>query len=160
VPAWGTAAGGFDAETLASIGRVLTYNDPQVGPGPGPQGQPTDRNVELLIRDPRRLPPACPGANTGGGGGGGATSAEPKIELTVKPRRVRGGRRTCFRFKATSNGRVVPGATIGFAGRKAKTGRAGTKKICRRIYRSKRAYAKAKAFQTGRAKVKVLRRKR
>jgi metallophosphoesterase (TIGR03767 family) len=162
VPASGTAAGGFDAETLASIGRVLTYNDPQVGPRSGPQGQPTDRNVELLIKDPRRLPAACAGANTGGGGGGagGGKAENPRIKLTVKPRRVRGGRRTCFRFKATSNGRVVPGARIGFAGRKARTGRAGTKKICRRIYRSKRAYAKAKGFQTGRAKVKVLRRKR
>jgi metallophosphoesterase (TIGR03767 family) len=157
VPAAGTSAGGFDAETLASIGRVITYNDPQSARNA--PGERHDRNVELLIRDPRRLPPACAGANVGGDGGG-TKGAKPKIKLSVKPRKIRGGRRTCFRFKATSGGRVVPGATVGFAGRKVKTGKAGTKKICRRIYRSKRAYAKKKGFQTGRAKVKVTRRKR
>jgi metallophosphoesterase (TIGR03767 family) len=161
-PAPGTAAGGFDSETLASIGRVITYNDPQVGPGSGSQGQPTDRNVELLLKDPRKAPPACAGANTGGGdtGGGGSTGATPKIKLSVKPKRVLGGRKTCFRFKATSNGRVVPGAKVGFAGRRANTGRTGKAKVCRKVYLSKRAYAKKKGFQTGRAKVKVLRRKR
>jgi metallophosphoesterase (TIGR03767 family) len=162
-PAAGSAAGGFDSETLASIARVITYNDPQLGPKSNAQGKAeADRNVELVIKDPRRLPPACAGANTvpTGGGGGGTVGPKPKIKLSVKPRRVRGGRRTCFRFRATSGGRVVPGATVGFAGRRVKTGKAGTKKICRRIYRSKRAYAKAKGFQTGRASVKVLRRKR
>jgi metallophosphoesterase (TIGR03767 family) len=162
-PAPGTPAGGFDSETLASIARVLTYNDPQLGPGSNAQGKEVDRNVELLIRDPRKFPPACAGANTtggGGGAGGGQVGAKPKIKLSVKPKVVRGGRRTCFRFKATSAGRVVPGAKIGFAGRKVRTGRQGTKKVCRRIYRSKRAYAKAKGFETGRASVRTLRRKR
>jgi metallophosphoesterase (TIGR03767 family) len=165
-PAGGSAAGAFDSETLASIGRVLTYNDPQVGPGLGSQGKEIDRNVELLIKDPRRSPPACAGANvvdpsgSGGGGGGGALGAKPKIKLSLKPRTVRGGRKTCFRFKATAAGRVVPSAVIGFAGRKAKTGRTGKARICRRIYLSKRAYAKKNGFTTGRAKVRVLRRKR
>ena len=159
-PGSGTAAGGFDSQTLASIARVLTYNDPQLGPGSNAQGKEIDRNVELLIKDPRRLPPACAGANTGGSGGGNQTGAKPKIKLSVKPKRARGGRRTCFRFKATSAGRVVPGATVRFAGRRVTTGKRGTKKICRRLYRSKRAYAKRKGFQTGRAKVQILRRKR
>ncbi|HEX8742175.1 MAG TPA: hypothetical protein VF712_03485 [Thermoleophilaceae bacterium] len=164
-PAPGTAAGGFDSQTLASIARTLTYNDPQLGPGSGAQGKEIDRNVELLVRDPRRFPPACAGANTGGagggtGGGGTKAGAKPKIKLSVKPRTVRGGRRTCFRFKATSAGRVVPGATIGFAGRRGTTGRKGTKKVCLRIYRSKPVYAKRKGFQTGRSTIRVLRRKR
>ena len=161
-PAPGTAAGGFDSETLASIARVLTYNDPQLGPGSNAQGKEIDRNVELVIKDPRRLPPACAGANTvpGGGSGGGTVGPKPKIKLSVKPKRVRGGRRTCFSFKATSGGRVVPSATVGFAGRKAKTGRTGKARICRRVYLSKRAYAKRKGFTTGRAKIRVLRRKR
>lgn len=55
-PAPGTAAA-FSTEQLASIGRTITFNDPQVGPGtaaaPGPEGRRTDRNVELLIGDPR-----------------------------------------------------------------------------------------------------------
>ena len=54
-PPVGGNAGGFDAATLASVGRTLSFNDPQVGPG-GPEGQPLDRNVELPLRDPRRDP--------------------------------------------------------------------------------------------------------
>jgi len=52
-PAPGTSASVFDARTIAAVGRTLTYNDPQQGPD-GSQGTPADRNVELLIRDPRR----------------------------------------------------------------------------------------------------------
>jgi metallophosphoesterase (TIGR03767 family) len=160
-PPPGTPAGGFDSQTLASIARVLTYNDPQLGPGSNAQGKATDRNVELLIKDPRRLPPACVGANSGGGSGGGDSGAKPKIKLSVKPKRALGGRRTCFRFRATSGGRVVPKAKIGFAGRRTKTNSKGTAKICRRVYRpQKNAYAKRSGFQTGRATVKVMRRRR
>ena len=56
-PAPGTSAAAFSREQLAAIGRTITYNDPQVGPGttaqPGPEGRGQDRNVELLIGDPR-----------------------------------------------------------------------------------------------------------
>ena len=62
IPASGTDPSGFDLRTLGAIGRVLTYNDPQQGGGGTADGEQTDRNVELLIRDPRR---------SGGGGGGG-----------------------------------------------------------------------------------------
>jgi hypothetical protein len=55
-PARGTNASTFDASTLASVGRTLTYNDPQQGPD-GSQGDPDDRNVELLLKDPRRFGP-------------------------------------------------------------------------------------------------------
>jgi len=56
---------------LASIGRTLSYNDPQVGPGP-PEGTRRDRNVELLIGDPRvqNKPP-------GGGGNGPGGDPDP-----------------------------------------------------------------------------------
>jgi metallophosphoesterase (TIGR03767 family) len=61
-PAAGTPANVFTEPQLASIARVLSANDPQgLGPrGPGARknggpGKPTDRNVELPIRDPRRL---------------------------------------------------------------------------------------------------------
>ncbi|HEX8206402.1 MAG TPA: hypothetical protein VF587_10120, partial [Solirubrobacteraceae bacterium] len=60
VPPPGPAAGFTDAQ-LASLGRAIGWNDPQRPPKP-PSGEPdtvragteTDRNVELLIRDPRR----------------------------------------------------------------------------------------------------------
>jgi metallophosphoesterase (TIGR03767 family) len=52
-PAPGSAAARFDPQTLASIGRELAYNDPQVGIEKGAEGRPIDRNVELLLPDPR-----------------------------------------------------------------------------------------------------------
>jgi hypothetical protein len=42
----------FDAAMLASIGREFSMNDPQAGIGSG-EGSPADRNVELLVQDPR-----------------------------------------------------------------------------------------------------------
>ena len=53
-PAPGTGALGFAPETLAALGREFAYNDPQVGVEEGAEGRPEDRNVELLLRDPRR----------------------------------------------------------------------------------------------------------
>jgi metallophosphoesterase (TIGR03767 family) len=46
-----------DPFELASIGRTLSYNDPQVGaracsPNPCGEGAPKDRNVELLVKNP------------------------------------------------------------------------------------------------------------
>jgi 3',5'-cyclic AMP phosphodiesterase CpdA len=52
-PPPGTSAAGFDSETLAALGRELAYNDPQVGIEAGAEGRPQDRNVELLLPDPR-----------------------------------------------------------------------------------------------------------
>ena len=52
-PPPGANAGAFDGETLAAIGRELSYNDPQVGVEAGAEGRPQDRNVELLLADPR-----------------------------------------------------------------------------------------------------------
>jgi metallophosphoesterase (TIGR03767 family) len=51
-PASGTNAAAFNVPQLASIARVLAANEPQGNPlkRPGTKG---DRNVELLIRDPR-----------------------------------------------------------------------------------------------------------
>ncbi|MGZ8667146.1 MAG: hypothetical protein ACXWZM_08555, partial [Solirubrobacterales bacterium] len=56
-PASGPASG-FDTDQLASLGRTLAYNDPDSGarkctPEPCGEGAAADRNVELLIRDPR-----------------------------------------------------------------------------------------------------------
>jgi hypothetical protein len=63
-PPSGTSATGFGVETLAAVGRLLTFNDPQFGlhgPSntPDPDGERTDRNAELVIRDPRRNQNRC-----------------------------------------------------------------------------------------------------
>jgi 3',5'-cyclic AMP phosphodiesterase CpdA len=70
-PAPGSAAS-FTTEDLASVGRTLAYNDTQTGAracseGPCGEGEADDRNVELLVADPR----------TGGGGGGGGSGGGP-----------------------------------------------------------------------------------
>jgi len=52
-PPPGTPAGDFSPSTMAALGREMAYNDPQVGVEDGAEGRPRDRNVELLLRDPR-----------------------------------------------------------------------------------------------------------
>jgi len=64
-PPPGTDAASLTPGDLASIGRTLSYNDSQTGgracaPLPCGEGGPDDRNVELLVADPRRS--AVPGA--------------------------------------------------------------------------------------------------
>ena len=60
-PAPGTGAATLTPADLASIGRTLSYNDHQTGgaacsPDPCGEGAAEDRNVELLIADPRSGP--------------------------------------------------------------------------------------------------------
>jgi len=85
-PPAGTPAGSFDVATLASIGRLLAYNDPQKGGGTG-EGRRPDRNVELLVGDPRRATaaanmggetPGGPQAGTGSPSGSGDGSRSPR----------------------------------------------------------------------------------
>lgn len=76
----------------SSLGRTLAYDDPQVGPGPnagensgepggqgdptqvGPNGRRADRNVELVLGDPR----ARPAAADDGSGAGRPRSTPPR----------------------------------------------------------------------------------
>jgi hypothetical protein len=66
-PPSGTSAASFSPFQLASIARTMSYNDLQVGSNPfrggkHGEGDPDDRNVELLVGDPRRNP-LEPGGN-------------------------------------------------------------------------------------------------
>jgi metallophosphoesterase (TIGR03767 family) len=51
-PAPGTPASGMDLNDLASLGRTMSFNDLQSG-APEGEGEAQDRNVELLLPDPR-----------------------------------------------------------------------------------------------------------
>ena len=53
LPAPGTAAASLTHDQLGSLARVLSFNDPQRD-RPDALGRKQDRNVELLLRDPRR----------------------------------------------------------------------------------------------------------
>ena len=50
VPGSGSASG-FTTDQLAAISRTLSFNDPQAALGA--TGAAVDRNVELLVDDPR-----------------------------------------------------------------------------------------------------------
>jgi metallophosphoesterase (TIGR03767 family) len=51
-PPPGTLASAMDLNDLASVGRTMSFNDLQSG-APAGEGQADDRNVELLVDDPR-----------------------------------------------------------------------------------------------------------
>ncbi len=51
-PVAGTSATGMDLNDLASVGRTMSFNDLQSG-APLGEGEAKDRNVELLLEDPR-----------------------------------------------------------------------------------------------------------
>ena len=117
-PAPGPAAG-FTAAQLAAIGRVLAYNDPQEDKA-GNAGEPTDRNVELLLDDPRETRPA-----------------DPKLRLRVKPSPFtarRKARRLTFRV-STRSGVPVSGAVVRFKGKRRATNRRGIARINVRLRR-------------------------
>ena len=127
-PGPGSAAG-YSSEVLASIGRTITWNDPQ-HTDHAAAGTRLDRNVELLLRDPR-----VRGANAG------------RVQVTLTPGRVVAGRRTVFRLRVTATGaagrRAVAGATVRLAGVTARTTADGRATIVARPSRAGRLTARA-----------------
>ena len=95
-PAPGTPASEMNTMELASLSRVFSYNDHQGGwqcSPPCGEGAPADRNVELLVADPRRQVPGLTG-----------------IRLTPKNRAVRAGGRTVLTVRVSNSG---PAAATG-----------------------------------------------
>ena len=114
-----------------ALARGLTMAS-NVAFGGGPPGFPRanlyvvtfgGRLVELANATDR--PPAPPFASP-------QPAAKPALRLSVGPRRARAGRATGFRFKVTSGGRAVAGATIKAAGRRPVTGADGRARL---VYR-------------------------
>jgi metallophosphoesterase (TIGR03767 family) len=102
-PPAGTAAAGLPVDTLAAIGRTLGYNDHQKGGGSG-EGQADDRNVELLLPDPRRS----------------RTVTAVRVKAKAKA-----GRSVRISIRVLKNRKYVRGATVRAFGRTAKTSRKG-----------------------------------
>ncbi|MDQ3741738.1 MAG: hypothetical protein M3389_12440 [Actinomycetota bacterium] len=127
-PPTGTRAADLGLGELASIGRTLSYNDPQAGPGSGSHGTPVDRNAELLIDDPRT----------------GAATVR-RIRVRASRSRVRRGRRTRLRLRVTStSGQPVPGAVVRLAGRRGVTDRRGRATLTIRVRRVRAVRARAR----------------
>jgi Subtilase family len=86
---------------------------------------------------------ACPSGGGGGGGGGagggGATGRLSKLNIRVKPKRARAGKRSCFKVLVTGpDGSPVPGATIQIGRKQRQTNAAGRRRICRRFKKAGR----------------------
>lgn len=91
---------------------------------------------------------------------------EAPLRLTVRPRRVRAGVRRRFRFKVTAvqqgSRQPVASAVVRFAGRRARTGSAGTARLRARFGRRGKRWARASraGFRPTATRVRVLRPKR
>ena len=85
-----------------------------------------------------------------------------RLKLSVRPRRVRVGRRTRFRFVVRSGSTRVAGARISFAGRRTRPGGRGRATTRARLRRTgpRRAAARRPGYLPGRARVRVTRRPR
>jgi metallophosphoesterase (TIGR03767 family) len=122
-PAPGTSAAAMTAADLASIGRTLSYNDSQTGarecePEACGEGGPDDRNVELLIADPRR---GVGGGSGGGSGGSNGAQCSNRIAGTSKGEKLRGTSAADLILGRGGRDRIRPraGADCVYAGRGA-----------------------------------------
>ena len=71
-----------------------------------------------------------------------------RMRLRVSPRRVRTGRRRCFRLRVLSSGQPVERVTIRLAGNRGRTGAGGRLRMCARIRtRNYRATARRAGFR-------------
>jgi hypothetical protein len=107
--------------------------------------------VDLVTSpDTPRAPRSCRVAVSGSRG---------LMRLSVTPRRTTTGRRR-FRFRTTSGGRPVAGATVRFRGRQVLTNRRGRARIVARIGRPGRYRARAtrSGMRRATARVRVTRR--
>lgn len=89
-PAAGTNAAGMTDEELASLSRVIGHNENQNGADACGavkcgEGNPEDRNVELLIKDPRK-----PRANVN------------RVAVAPKKRKLRAGKRLKLRIRVSN----------------------------------------------------------
>ncbi|MEA2473378.1 MAG: hypothetical protein QOE06_1293 [Thermoleophilaceae bacterium] len=138
---------------IATVGAAV-YVSVGVGPPPPPAPQQDGTGSILAFGDTTRSAgsPAPPG------GGGGGTRA--RIRLTVDPRRAPAQRRTVFLFTARVGSAPVSGATVHFAGRRARTDRLGRVRIAARLGRGRHAArASQPALRSGLTAVYVHRRR-
>ena len=95
-------------------------------------------------------------------GAAAARLARLKIRLTVKPRRVRTGRLTRFRFRATVRGHALRSATVRFGRRRVHTDRRGRAVLRVRVHHSGRHVARVskRGYRSGRVTIRAKRRRR
>jgi endoglycosylceramidase len=84
-----------------------------------------------------------------------------KIRLRAAPRRVRTGRRTRFRFRATVRGRALRGATVKFGRHRKRTDRRGRALMRVNVRHSgpHGARASRRGYRAGRTTIRAVRRR-
>jgi hypothetical protein len=89
---------------------------------------------------------------------GTPAGARPRLRVTIRPRRVRAGRRTTFVLTVRSGGRPVAGARLLFIGRHLRTSRRGTARVRLAIHRRglRPVVARKRGARTAVAHVRVL----
>jgi hypothetical protein len=131
----------------------------------GDSGAPDFQQQYGLLRDDYSPKPAFDAYRDVIGACGGApivARATARLKLTVRPRRVRTGRRVRFRFRVTKrvSGRARPvhRALVRFAGKRARSDRRGRARIVKRFRRTgrRRARASKRGHRPGRAIVRVV----
>jgi endoglycosylceramidase len=95
-------------------------------------------------------------------GVGGVKPSAARLSLSVRPRRIRAGRRVRLRFLVRAGPLAVRGVRIRFAGHTARTDAAGRATMRVRVRRNgrRRAVASKTTFQPAQAVVRVVRRRR
>ena len=119
-----------------------------------------EQNPDGIFAQYNRRASCTRGVAPEGTGGPGTASPRRRLRLTVRPRRVRAGQRTRFRFRTAAAGRTaVSGVSIRFAGRRVRTGRGGRAKLVRRLARPGRyrVIATKRSFVRATAAVRVVR---
>ena len=91
---------------------------------------------------------------------GGGAGAREKLKMTIKPKRVRRGRRVRFSFRVTAGGDPVARARISFGGRRMRTNSRGRAAATIRFGKPglKRARVGATRLAKGSARIRVLKR--
>lgn len=148
-PPAGTPASQMSLEDLAALGRVLGYNDPHKGGGTG-EGERRDRNVEMLLRDPRRAPGAF---------GAGADSRRRLLRLRFKPKALQAGKPNRVVVRVQAGGRAVRGAKVRVGGRTLRSNRKGLVRlrVTPRRARPVKVTATSPGLRTARKSIQVRR---
>jgi hypothetical protein len=99
-----------------------------------------------------------------GAGAAQSSCAKPgakrlRLKVTLKPHRVRAGRRVRVTVRVRAKGKAVRGAVVQLGGKRAVTGRAGRAKLRVRFKKAGRrhAVARARGYKPGRATIRVRR---
>jgi hypothetical protein len=138
----------------SAVGDAL-YASVGVGPPPEPAPQQDGTGSIVAFGDTSRS-----GAKPGGKPPRPSSGGAKRLRLTVKPRRVRAGRRVVLRFRVTraASGAGVARARIRFAGFTLITGRGGRATLRMRFRHParRRAWARKAGFRPARVHVRVV----